>query len=67
MINRLTRGHAGVRVAPALAWLAICAATSPPLFAQDMLWSDEFDSGSVPNPAVWSYDRGDWGWGNREL
>ncbi|MDX1570115.1 MAG: glycoside hydrolase family 16 protein [Xanthomonadales bacterium] len=41
-----------------------------PAFAGDqLLWSDEFDSGSAPNPAVWSYDlgRGSDGWGNAEL
>ncbi len=32
-----------------------------------VIWSEEFDSGSVPNPDVWSYDLGDWGWGNEEL
>ncbi|MEM9301319.1 MAG: glycoside hydrolase family 16 protein [Pseudomonadota bacterium] len=32
-----------------------------------LIWSDEFDSGDVPNPEVWSYDLGDNGWGNQEL
>jgi len=32
-----------------------------------VIWSDEFDSGTAPDPAVWSYDRGDDGWGNQEL
>ena len=31
------------------------------------IWSEEFDSGSAPNPAVWSYDLGNSGWGNQEL
>lgn len=35
--------------------------------AQQLVWSDEFDAGTVPDPAVWSYDLGSNGWGNREL
>ena len=35
--------------------------------AQDLLWSDEFDSGTALDSTVWSYDLGDWGWGNQEL
>ena len=39
-----------------------------PVSAQDvLLWSDEFSSGDVPDPDVWSYDLGASGWGNREL
>ncbi|MEJ2401227.1 MAG: glycoside hydrolase family 16 protein [Xanthomonadales bacterium] len=34
---------------------------------ETLLWSDEFDSGEVPNTEVWSYDLGANGWGNREL
>ena len=32
-----------------------------------ILWSDEFDSGTAPNSAVWSYDLGGGGWCNGEL
>jgi beta-glucanase (GH16 family) len=37
-----------------------------------LVWSDEFDSGKMPDPAKWSYDLGDGcpdlcGWGNNEL
>ena len=32
-----------------------------------VIWSDEFDTGSAPDSAVWSYDLGASGWGNREL
>ena len=39
---------------------------SAPAFAQP-IWSDEFDSGTVPDPRVWSYDLGAGGWGNQEL
>ncbi|MDX1499719.1 MAG: family 16 glycosylhydrolase [Woeseiaceae bacterium] len=44
-----------------------------PLFALpcvatgQVLWSDEFNSGSAPDPTVWSYDLGAGGWGNSEL
>jgi len=31
------------------------------------LWSDEFDSGALPDSQVWSYDLGAGGWGNQEL
>ena len=31
-----------------------------------LVWSDEFDGRGVPNPTRWTYDVGDWGWGNRE-
>lgn len=42
---------------------------SGPAFAQNPLWSDEFDSGTQPDPDVWSYDlgTGENGWGNWEL
>ncbi|MEO6132664.1 MAG: glycoside hydrolase family 16 protein [Saprospiraceae bacterium] len=37
-----------------------------------LVWSDEFDSGTMPDPTKWSYDLGDGcpdicGWGNNEL
>ena len=32
-----------------------------------LVWSDEFDVDGLPNPSYWSYDTGDWGWGNQEL
>ncbi len=67
MGNRARNCRAGARAAPALLCLAVCAATAGPVRAQEILWSDEFDSGSVPDPAAWSFDLGDWGWGNREL
>lgn len=33
----------------------------------DLLWSDEFGSGTVPNPDIWEYDVGAGGWGNGEI
>ncbi len=35
--------------------------------AQTIIWSEEFDSGTAPDPAVWSYDLGAGGWGNSEI
>ncbi len=31
-----------------------------------LVWSDEFDADGAPDPKVWAYDIGDWGWGNYE-
>lgn len=31
-----------------------------------LAWSDEFDGEGLPDPAHWTHDVGDWGWGNRE-
>ena len=33
----------------------------------EIIWSDEFDYGFVPDAGNWSYDLGDNGWGNLEL
>ncbi|MBC8206050.1 MAG: tandem-95 repeat protein [Kiritimatiellales bacterium] len=35
--------------------------------AQELVWSEEFNYTSAPDSDVWSYDTGDWGWGNAEL
>ncbi len=32
-----------------------------------LLWSDEFEQEGLPNPAKWSLEVGDHGWGNNEL
>jgi beta-glucanase (GH16 family) len=48
--------------------LLLCLSTASVSAAPgDVIWSDEFDSGTYPDPAVWSYDRGRFGWGNYEL
>lgn len=31
-----------------------------------LVWSDEFNVDGPPDPRVWAFDIGDWGWGNRE-
>jgi beta-glucanase (GH16 family) len=33
----------------------------------ELVWSDEFDRGPLPDPAKWDYDVGGHGWGNHEL
>jgi len=33
----------------------------------NLLWSDEFDQDGFPNPAKWTLEVGDHGWGNNEL
>lgn len=39
----------------------------PYVASGQVLWSDEFDSGTAPDNNIWSYDLGDGGWGNSEL
>ncbi len=34
---------------------------------QNLVWSDEFNSGSSPDASKWTYDLGGGGWGNGEL
>ena len=31
-----------------------------------LVWADEFDVDGAPNPKNWTYEVGNWGWGNRE-
>jgi beta-glucanase (GH16 family) len=33
----------------------------------DLVWSDEFDVNGLPDTSKWSYNIGNWGWGNNEL
>lgn len=33
----------------------------------DLVWSDEFDGSGLVDSTKWSYNIGDWGWGNNEL
>jgi beta-glucanase (GH16 family) len=51
-----------------LALLALTLGGGTPGSGQSqLLWSDEFNSGTAPNSAVWNYDLGGGGWGNSEL
>lgn len=42
------------------------AVTGNIAFAQ-VIWSEEFNSGTSPDTTIWSYDLGETGWGNSEL
>lgn len=33
----------------------------------ELVWSDEFNSTGMPDTSKWTYDVGNWGWGNNEL
>jgi len=33
----------------------------------ELVWSDEFNGSGLPDTTKWSYNIGDWGWGNNEL
>jgi beta-glucanase (GH16 family) len=52
-----------------LLWSCILSGLSSSSFsgAQELVWSDEFDSGSDPDSSVWSLDVGGGGGGNSEL
>ena len=46
--------------------VSLLFSTASTAFAQ-VIWSEEFDTGTSPDSAVWSYDLGATGWGNNEL
>jgi len=33
----------------------------------ELVWSDEFENAGLPDSTKWSYNIGNWGWGNNEL
>lgn len=43
----------------------VTAATNVP--AWSLVWAEEFNTGTRPDPAKWAYDLGGHGWGNNEL
>ncbi len=45
----------------------VCCFATAPAVSQQLLWSDEFESGASPRANVWNYDLGASGWGNQEL
>lgn len=49
--------------------LVVILMSIPGVQGQDwqLVWSDEFDQGSQPDAAKWSYQVGGGGWGNQEL
>lgn len=66
MTRKTTRPHGPVRFTP-LALLATFLLGLQATAIAQVLWSEEFDSGSAPDGTVWSYDLGAGGWGNSEL
>ncbi|MCK7593725.1 family 16 glycosylhydrolase [Pseudomarimonas salicorniae] len=57
---RRAAGWRATALGPALAML------SGSVFGQ-VLWSEEFNTGSAPDPVIWTHDLGAGGWGNSEL
>lgn len=56
-----------IRTVQLVAFLLLFVVVS---LAQDLLWSDEFDNSigeEVVDKDVWTFDLGDWGWGNGEF
>ncbi len=47
--------------------LAAVLLALPSIATAQLVWSEEFDSGTAPDGSVWSYDLGAGGWGNSEL
>jgi beta-glucanase (GH16 family) len=52
-----------------LAWIVILTGTAPAQTPWRLQWADEFDgpANSAPDPAKWTRDLGQSGWGNKEL
>ena len=47
--------------------LLLLLVKAPGINSETLLWSDEFNSNSLPDSTFWSYDLGAGGWGNQEL
>ena len=58
-----------IEILPGIGWLTagLCAWLPCMALAGELVWSEEFNSGDVPDSTVWSYDLGSSGWGNAEL
>ncbi len=63
-INAIPRS---IRFRTAGILLATVLTCLPFLASAQVLWSDEFNAGTSPDSAIWSYDLGAGGWGNSEL
>ena len=48
-------------------WMCARPMQKNPGSGQQLVWSDEFNTGSLPDTAKWKYDVGGHGWGNNEL
>ena len=66
-MHRIIKTHYHCAHSLVLVVFAILAGAPVVANAETLLWSDEFDSGTSPNPDVWTPDLGNWGWGNNEL
>ena len=66
-MHRIIKTHYHCAHSLVLVVFAILAGAPVVANAETLLWSDEFDSGTAPNPDVWTPDLGNWGWGNNEL
>ena len=71
---RLHFSDAGIHVQEINFTLMIPHQETPVTLTQDMsgdewkvVWSDEFDGSGLPDTTKWTFDVGDWGWGNNEL
>ena len=51
----------------ALTSQAICLADETRKMQPQLVWSEEFDTGAVPDSSIWNFDLGATGWGNQEL
>lgn len=59
--RRLTAGPATLKrvtAAALLCWLSAAPALAGDNDAYELVWADEFDEGSEPNPADWTYEHG---------
>ena len=70
----ITEHRAGARMvrrstalASGIIFAALAIGSHQRAIAQSIAWSDEFDAGGAPDPAVWTHDLGANGWGNNEL
>ena len=63
-LETIPRGRSGFRHAI----LTLVTLLGLPIAASaQVLWSDEFNTGTAPDSRVWTYDLGAGGWGNSEL
>jgi beta-glucanase (GH16 family) len=71
-INAFHRARDFFLCVPCILWFLLSpflqAAETPAAPAGwELVWSDEFNQGTQPDPAKWNYDVGGKGWGNHEL
>ncbi|MFN0068670.1 MAG: glycoside hydrolase family 16 protein [Limisphaerales bacterium] len=59
--------HIAVLLSLAVLVLARTATATTNLPAWSLVWADEFNAGTRPDPAFWGHDLGGHGWGNNEL